>query len=184
MLKNKFTKAAEDIRRRIPRVDDPFWNFYHNTTQSADPTIVIPIAFYKDDVLVASANFRCLSSPVSLTWLTLKMTTDSNPALDWSHIQINHGSKIDKETATKNFVDIDERRKAIADVKSVHDAFNNFTNNLDTLTSAPILTPATIRKRYEDITTTLAYALCQSAYDITWTKGAPTRSLWNKLTGK
>lgn len=93
----KFQKAAQDLGHVLPRIDDPFWNFYRNVAQNPNPAITIPVMFYQGDAVVAQANFICLGSPYQLNRLAIDQTLQSlktkNPSLQWDSISANGGPK-------------------------------------------------------------------------------------------
>lgn len=136
-LDAKFRKAARDIGSIIPDIDDPFWNFYRNITQTTTPDIRIPVIFYDGETIVAAADFRCLGSPYSLRNLALDQTIKSlkqkNPALQWSAVSASHGTKIPAADVTEILARDPVVQAAATPPRKLIDALMDFAQALKTL---------------------------------------------------
>lgn len=171
----KFETMAAALRDTMPRVDDPFWNFYHNSVVPGHVKIIeIPIVFLKGDESIAEARFRCLGSPRQLASTALARTIAQHPALDWDAVKINYGPSTPREQAEAKMKA--DPMVAYSDYKltSAVSLMNEFNLNMDGI-DFKTASSAQLRAMLEDNHAKVAGRICGGAHEVEWTTGGPAR---------
>jgi hypothetical protein len=166
----KFQKAAQDLGHVLPRIEDPFWNFYRNVAQDPKPAITIPVVFYKGGAVVAQANFICLGSPYQLNLLAIDQTIQNlkthNPSLQWDSVNANGGEKL--TAAQIAALQADPLLRASANrATSLFAAIEHLMEDLHRMKPGTT-DPETLRKEYEQAKTAFVSSVTLQTAQIDW----------------